>query len=182
MTAGTLDSGFGNTGLFDASVAEEGLGQADAAFGAQRGFGASPDGIGAYQSDPDQSALQQAAAGAHQYDHIPDALHQQMQGQIDFIEPEDASPEAGVRSGGFTLLLVAVAAGAGYAWKGGLGAASAVLMTGAAANIYRAQKWFSSPEPSEKHEAMVSAVFGVAGLGAGGYVGYKAFQEAKTAG
>lgn len=169
----TLSEGDGNTGLFDAGVAMEGLGQAEAAFDEQRGFGASPDGLGAFQSDPDPYVPPQPMPGAPSRMPV-----NQMQGEIDFIEPDDASPEAGIRSGGFTVLLVALSAGIGYAWKGGLGAAAGVLLTGSAANMYRAQKWLSSPEPSEKHEAMVSTVFGVAGLGAGGYVGYKAFQAA----
>ena len=102
--------------------------------------------------------------------------HQGMHGPIDFIEPEDTSSGSATRSAGFTLLFVALGSGIGYAWKGGLGAATGLLVAAGLANVYRAQKWFDSPEPSEKHEAIVSALLGAGELGSSLYVGYKAYQ------
>ena len=77
------------------------------------------------------------------------------------------------------MLFVAAAAGIGYAMRGGLGATSGLLLAGSAANVYRAQKWWKSSDPSEKHEAVVSAVFAAGGILAGGYVGYKAMERGR---
>ena len=102
-----------------------------------------------------------------------------MAGELEFIEPDDTSSGAAARSAGFTLVFVALATGIGYAVRGGLGAATGLLLSGGVANSYRAQKWWGSPEPSEKHEAIVSAVFAAGELISGAYVGYKAFQQLK---
>lgn len=99
-----------------------------------------------------------------------------MAGEWGFIEPQDTTPEAGLRSAGFTALLTTVAIGAGIAMGGPLGAAAGLLLAGAAANGYRAQKWWGSQVPGEKHEAVVSSIFAAAGLGVGGYMAYKAYQ------
>ncbi len=53
------------------------------------------------------------------------------------------------------------------------------MISGAGFNIYRAQKWWGSADPSEKHEAVVSALFGVVGLAAGGYTAFKAYESKK---
>jgi hypothetical protein len=92
------------------------------------------------------------------------------------LEPDSTSSGAATRSAGFTLLFVALSTGVGYALKGGLGAAAGLLLSGGLANAYRAQKWFDSADPSEKHEAMVSSIFAAGELGAGAYVAYKAHQ------
>lgn len=97
-------------------------------------------------------------------------------GKIDFIEPEDTSPQAAVRSAGFTALTVAVAFGTGLALGGPWGGLSGILLSGSAFNGYRAQKWWGSADPSEKHEAVVSALFAAVGVASGGYTAYKAFQ------
>jgi hypothetical protein len=150
------------------------------------GIGASPDGLGA---SPTPEEMANPSAGPQTDFNIPrggNAYEPGFQGpypygatagEIDFFEPQDTSPEAASRSAGFTVLFVAVATGIGYAVKGGMGAATGMLLAGAAANGYRAQKWWGSPEPSQKHEAIVSGVFAAGGLAAGGYVGYKAMQE-----
>lgn len=139
-----------------------------AALPGMQGMGKSPDGIGAWRQ---QGAPPMTANGGGgmpppgsmaQY-HAP-------------YEPEDVSPEGAVRSAGITTLAVAVAFGAGLAMGGWKGGTAGILLTGAAFNAYRAQKWWPSPDPSEKHEAVTSAVLGVAGLLAGGYAGYKAYQ------
>ncbi len=99
-----------------------------------------------------------------------------MGGKVEFLEPVDASPEAALRTAGIVSLAAAVAFGAGLALGGGWGAMSGIMLSGSGFNIYRAQKWWGSPEPSEKHEAVVSAIFGAIGLAAGGYSAYKAYQ------
>jgi hypothetical protein len=104
----------------------------------------------------------------------------QMHGEIDFLEPDSTSGGAATRSAGFTLLFVALATGIGYAWKGGLGAATGLLLAGGLSNLYRAQKWFEASDPSEKHEAIVSTVFAAGELGAGAYVGYQAHKLGKS--
>ena len=58
----------------------------------------------------------------------------------------------------------------------GPGVAGATLV-GASANLYRAQKMWGSDDPSEKHEAVVSAVFGALELAVAAYTGYKAFES-----
>jgi hypothetical protein len=107
---------------------------------------------------------------------------QPMAGEWGAIEPQDTSPEAGLRSAGFTALLTTVAVGAGIALGGPIGAAAGLLLAGAAANGYRAQKWWGSQVPGEKHEAVVSSVFAAAGLGVGGYLSYKAYQAKQDEG
>ena len=176
--------------MFDAGVMSEGVGRAETVSRREamknQGFGASPDGLGAYvepspedgnypwanptESSPNPPPVSQSyhARAAHQ----PMPMH----GEIDFLEPDNTSGGAATRSAGFTLLFVALSTGIGYAWKGGLGAATGLLLSGGLANLYRAQKWFESGDPSEKHEAVVSSVFAVGELGASAYVGYKAFQ------
>jgi len=94
-------------------------------------------------------------------------------------EPSDVSPEAGFRSAGITTLALTVVGGLGIAlggWKGGV---AGVLFTGGALNIYRAQKWWGSPDPGEKHEAVTSAVMGAMTLGLSVFTTYKAYQGRK---
>lgn len=166
--------------MFDPNVVNEGVGQATVAE-YKSSLQGSPDGLGAYvQPEPgDQYGQQQHTYQQPQpQQNLQPAHHQhpQMAGEIDFIEPDSTSDGAAVRSAGFTLLFVALGTGVGYALKGGLGACAGLLLCGGAANAYRAQKWFDSGEPSEKHEALVSTVFAVAEIGAGGYVAWKAIQ------
>jgi len=104
---------------------------------------------------------------------------QPMAGEIEFLEPEDTSDGAAMRSGGFTLLFVAVSTGIGYAWKGGFGAISGLLLSAGAANGYRAQKWFGSEDPSEKHESLVSSVFAAGEIFGGLFVGYQAMKQSE---
>jgi hypothetical protein len=124
-------------------------------------MGASPDGLGAF-AQPTSGEYQQAHAG--------------MGGEIAFLEPPDASPQAAIRSAGITALVAAVAFGGGLALGGAWGSISGLALSGTAFNVYRAQKWWGSPEPSEKHEAVVSATFAAIGLAVGGYTAYKAYQ------
>jgi hypothetical protein len=106
--------------------------------------------------------------------------YQQMEGPIDLIEPDDTSGGAAARSAGLTLLFVAVSTGIGYALRGGYGAVSGLLISSGTANVYRAQKWWGSPDPSEKHEAIVSSLFAVGEVFGGLFVGYKAYSEASS--
>lgn len=96
--------------------------------------------------------------------------------QMEQWEPEDTTPEAATRSAGITAVFVAAATGLGYALGGWKGAVAGGVLSGAIANGYRAQKNFGSTNPDQKHEAVVSSVFAVAGLGLGGYVAYKAYE------
>jgi len=92
------------------------------------------------------------------------------------MEPGDTSGSAAVRSAGFTALLATAGIGIGVAAGGAWGAAAGLLFAGALTNGYRAQKWWDSANPSEKHEAVVSSVFSAASLGVGAYLTYKAVQ------
>lgn len=158
--------------MFDAAVVEEGLGQAATRENRRPAMSGTPDGLGAYVRAP-----QQVVSPSQQYDDYQEQAEAgQLAGEIDFIEPDDTSSGSATKSAGFTLLFVALCTGIGYAVKGGLGAATGLLLSAGAANGYRAQKWWASPEPSEKHEAIVSAVFSAGEIFAGIYVGYKAFQ------
>lgn len=155
-----MDSVFGNVDAFDEAPALKGT---------------SPDGLGAY-AEPVASAPIQTAASHSGLAPMPP---QPMGAQWDFIEPDDVSQGSATRSAGFTMLFATVALGAGIAAGGPWGAGAGVLLAGAAANVYRAQKWWGSPDPGEKHEAVVSAVFAAFGVGLGGYMAYKAYG-AKT--
>jgi hypothetical protein len=99
-----------------------------------------------------------------------------MSGKIDFLEPPDTSPQAAVRSAGLTALAAAVGFGAGLALGGPWGGISGLAFSGSAFNIYRAQKWWGSADPSEKHEAVVSSIFGAINVVVGGYTAYRAYQ------
>jgi hypothetical protein len=142
------------------------------------------DGRGNYQA---AQVAQQPVEAAEQYapgtaiipvdGKQPYAPQAAMAGPWQALEPGDASPEAGLRSAGFSALLVTAAVGTGIALGGAWGAAAGALLAGAAANGYRAQKWWGSTDPSQKHEAMVSSVFAAAGLGVGGWLVWKAAQE-----
>lgn len=153
------------------------------------GMGASPDGLGMTMT-PEQMA--DPDIGPNRDFNIPqkgNAFEPGFNGSFPYgatagdefggIEPTDTSDEAATRSAGFTLLFVALATGIGYAARGGMGAATGLLASGAIANGYRAQKWWSSPDPGQKHEAIVSGIFSAGGLAAAGYIGYKAMQQGK---
>lgn len=102
---------------------------------------------------------------------------QPLEGPLEIVEPKDNT--AG-RSAGITALLLTGATGAGYAAAGPWGAATGASLAGATANLYRAQKWFKSEDPSERHEAVVSTVFAVAGLGLAAWLGYQAYQHGSS--
>lgn len=152
------DNVFGNATAFDEVPALDGM-------------SGSPDGIGAY--------AQPVPEGAQHMQTMPQGTMQGAGGTWDLIEPDDVSPQSAMRSAGFTALFATVALGAGIAVGGPWGAGAGVLLAGATVNGYRAQKWWGSPEPSEKHEAVVSAVFAAFGVGLGGYMAYKAYGAKK---
>jgi len=139
-----------------------------------------PDRPSAPVGPPTQAAVPAVPPGQH--GHMasigtapsPDGL-----GYTAPFEPDDVSPEAAMMSAGFTTLGVVAAFGIGVAaggWKGGL---AGILLMGGTLNTYRAQKWWGSPEPSEKHEAVVSGVMGAATLVGGVYAAYKAYEGRK---
>jgi len=133
-------------------------------------LGVSPDGLGQVAPMSGHPGAGAAAVGAYA---------EAVGGRVDFLEPPDASPQAALRSAGLASLVAAVAFGGGLAVGGAWGGVSGVLLSGSAFNVYRAQKWWGSPDASEKHEAVISALFGAIGIAAGGYTAYKAYQ-AKT--
>ena len=153
--------------------------------GEPSGMGGSPDGLGMTpedMADPDIGPTTDfnipSGGNAFEPGYSGDYQYGATAGELGF-EPTDTTPEAATRSAGFTLLFVAVSTGIGYAARGGMGAATGLLASGAIANGYRAQKWWGSPVPAQKHEAIVSGIFSAGGLAAAGYVGYKAMQQGK---
>jgi hypothetical protein len=144
------------------------------------GLGAGPDGMGAYaqpvQAHAGTGEYFQPAAGMGGYAR---PSFGGMNGEIAFLEPADASPAAALQSAGITALVAAVAFGAGLALGGPWGSVSGIMFSGSAFNVYRAQKWWGSPNPSEKHEAVVSAMFAAIGIAAGGYTAYQAYQASR---
>jgi hypothetical protein len=100
-----------------------------------------------------------------------------LQGPVDWVEPDDVSEQAALRSAGITALAVTLGGGVGLALGGGYGLVSGAMVVAGAANAYRAQKWWSSDDPSEKHEAVVSAMMAVVNLGLFGYTAYKAYTS-----
>lgn len=177
--------------MFDQVVEKEGLGRAEEALDAARpdgglgNQGPSPDGLGAYvEAQPgDMYSHATSHRASTQMPQMMPQMHQvpqqSMSGEIDFLEPVDTSDGAALRSSGFTLLFVALASVAGYAWKGGHGAITGLLLSAGAANGYRAQKWWGSADPSEKHEALVSTIFAAGEIFGGLYVGYQAAKRAE---
>jgi hypothetical protein len=134
----------------------------DAMPGHRSGIGRSPDGIGRI-----------APIGAW-----GGGMAGPMAGQLP-IEPTDVSTGAAVRSAGITTLTVAVAFGGGLALGGWRGGIAGILIAGSLFNGYRAQKWWGSPDPSDKHEAVVSTIMGIVGIVGGGYTAYKAYEHEK---
>jgi len=162
---------FGDTNsLFDNIPTEHRPGPEPSPPGASGAVGAaSPDGIGA---SPD-------GLGAHARPTGVGAYAVPMSGEVEWLEPHDTSPQAAVRTAGITALGAAIFFGGGLALGGPWGGVSGILLSGAGFNIYRAQKWWGSADPSEKHEAVVSALFGAVGIAAGGYTAYKAYDARK---
>jgi hypothetical protein len=147
--------------------------------------GASPDGIGAY-AQPLESGIPNVPTGYQTgVRHIGmgagGGYGDPMGAQWGFIEPADTSPGSAVKSAGFTALFATAALGTGIAVGGAWGAGAGLMLAGAAANVYRAQKWWGSNDPGEKGEAVTSAVFGALGTAVGVYLAYKAF-EARSGG
>lgn len=95
------------------------------------------------------------------------------------IEPKDTSSGAAVQSAGFTALLSALAIGIGVATGGAYGAGAGLMLAGALANGYRAQKWINEQDAERRHEAVVSATFAVGELALGGYLAYRAYKAKK---
>jgi hypothetical protein len=151
---------FGSPADVFENIPEEGSGGGKPA----AGMGApSPDGLGAHAVPvgyPDGMGAYAEAVG----------------GKVDFIEPPDASPDAALRSAGITSLVAALSFGTGLALGGAWGGVSGIMLSGSLFNMYRAQKWWGSADPSDKHEAVVSAIFGAIGVAAGGYTAYKAYK------
>lgn len=171
--------------MFDHDQLAEAEGQLDEALGKYNNPG--PDGLGdavdVYANDDDGLVGVGGVPSMSGYlAPAPAAPPQMMQRPMDgyqakWLEPSDTSSASAMRSAGITALVVAAAGGLGLAFGGGWGALAGVLGSGAAFNTYRAQKDFASPDASKKHEAMVSTVFAVAGLAAGGYAAYKAYNS-----
>ncbi len=132
--------------------------------------GVSPDGLGAYLSEPGGQRISQTATT----NYWP-----QMQGELAFLEPQDTSGRATLQSAGFTALLVALTTGIGLAWGKGWGAVAGLTIGAGVANAYRAQKWMNDPDPSRRHEAIVSATVTVGEAIVAGYALYKASKARK---
>jgi len=146
----------------------------------QSSMGASPDGLGAAPRPRGHvmsgtGAFATPVEGMGAYAHPVDG----MGGELQWLEPTDASPQAALRTAGITALAAAVFFGGGLALGGPWGGTSGILLSGTGFNIYRAQKWWGSADPSEKSEAVVSAIFAAIGLAAGGYAAYKAYDSKK---
>lgn len=156
-----------------------GMGQAQAQAGmgqamppqAHAGYGRSPDGMGAYLSEPGGQMIDQTSSTNY--------WPQQMQGEMAFLEPQDTSGRATLQSAGFTALLVALTTGVGLAWGKGWGAVAGLTVGAGFANVYRAQKWMNDPDPSRRHEAIVSATVTVGEAVVAGYAIYKASKARK---
>lgn len=91
--------------------------------------------------------------------------------------PQGFYEPAAARSAGMTFLVGVAAFGVGLATGGGWGGLAGVLGTGAVFNGYRAQKWWGSQDPSQKHEAMVSGVMALGTAAAAVYAVHKASQR-----
>jgi hypothetical protein len=145
--------------------------QAAAGFPGMGGLGMggpSPDGLGAMRTIPQQSTVR--------YHPSPLEMQPMPVGMTLPIEPKDTSSGAAVQSAGFTALLSAIAIGLGVATGGAYGAGAGLMLAGALANGYRAQKWINEQDAERRHEAVVSATFAVGELALGGYLAYKAYK------
>lgn len=103
-----------------------------------------------------------------------------LSGKVLAFEPRDVGVNAAARSAGLTLLSAAAGFGIGLAAGGPWGAFAGISFSSAFWNGYRAQKWWDSKNPSERHEAVSGAVMTAVALAAGGYSAYRAVQARKT--
>lgn len=142
------------------------------------GLGGGPDGLGAHARPVGEYFSGPSGTGAYATP-VDRGGHPQMSGELTWLEPPDASPAATLRTAGITALAAAVFFGGGLALGGPWGGMSGILLSGSGFNVYRAQKWWGSADPSEKYEAVVSAFFATVGLAAGGYAAYKAYEAKK---
>lgn len=174
---------FGNApSVFDNVPLEHRPDVASTSHAAASGVGASPDGLGGSPDGLGAHAVpvpQQRGVGEYFSSTGAYAKPVQMAGEVEWLEPQDASPQAALRSAGITALAAAVMFGGGLALGGPWGGMSGILLSGSGFNVYRAQKWWGSADASEKHEAVVSAFFAAIGLAAGGYAAYKAYDAKK---
>ncbi len=131
-----------------------------------------PDGMGAILSEPGGQVINQTPTTFY----YPQT---QMQGQLQVLEPVDTSGKATLQSAGFTALLVALTTGIGLAWGKGWGAVAGLTVGAGVANAYRAQKWMNDPDPSRRHEAVVSLTVGLGELVVAGYSVWKASKARK---
>lgn len=128
--------------------------------------------MGAYLSEPGGQVINQTPTTFY----YPQT---QMQGELQFIEPQDTSGGATLQSAGFTALLVALTTGIGLAWAKGWGAVAGLTVGAGLVNAYRAQKWLNDPDPGRRHEAVVSMTVGLGELVVAGYAVWKASQTRK---
>jgi len=129
------------------------------------GLGRSPDGIGAYLTEPGGAPVERTPTSLY----YPSPIGAELP-----MEPTDTSTLAAVQSAGFTALFVALGTAVGLGLGGGLGAGAGLMLSGAAVNGYRAQKWMNDADPGRRHEAVVSATVGVFEVVIGGYLVWKA--------
>ncbi len=87
-----------------------------------------------------------------------------------------ASASAKTSAGVGLLLLGLATAGGAYA-GGAYGAGAGLLLMGATRNVLRAKKLWASPVGSEHDEAIKSGTMALFGLGIGGWLAYKAYDE-----
>lgn len=80
-------------------------------------------------------------------------------------------------SAGVGLLLLGAATAAGAYVGGAYGAGAGLLIMGATRNVLRAKKLWGSPAGSEHDEAVKSGTMALFGLGIGGWLAYKAYDE-----
>jgi hypothetical protein len=163
-------AGFGFSGmggpLLPPQAAANGMGRMPMPPQAQAG---SPDGLGGHiQYEPYERDLPMAPTTRY---------HTQELGYELPFEPKDTTTSAAIQSAGFTALLVAVSVGLGVAAGGPYGAGAGLMLAGAVANGYRAQKWMNEADPGKKNEAVVSATFAVGEIVLGSYLAYKAYKE-----
>jgi len=171
--------------MFDDRVIAEAVGQMD---GTIEALGNSPDGLGEYQMQPYQQALpqqpypypMQTMQEAIPYPQMPmptQGNNMAQHGELEFLEPQEVSDSATMRSAGITVVTAAIGGAIGYSIAGSLGALNGILYSGAFFNAYRAQKWWGEKTPDKKHEAVVSGIFALIGIGAAGYLTYYLMQE-----
>jgi len=93
------------------------------------------------------------------------------------VAPPVTPPPSARRGAGLSIVITGAATIAGALVGGLYGAGAGLFGMGAARNLARAQRLWTSTDAAERGEAAKSATLGALGILIGGYLGYRAYRK-----